>query len=560
MQRSLTGIFFVRARLYVVPTCAEARKQIAMAIYHFSAKVISRANGSSALASAAYRSASRLYDERLDHHHDFTNKSGVIHSEVMTPQGVPDELRERESLWNTVEATEKRKDAQLAREIEFAIPREMSQDQAIELARDFVEREFVAEGMIADLNLHWDIGADGQPKPHAHVMLTMREVDENGFGAKVRDWNRTDLLAHWREAWGSHVNERLGELGIEARIDHRSLEEQGIALEPQNKIGPAASRMADEGLERERLEEHRQIARANGERIIANPNVALDAITRQQATFTRRQVAMFAHRHSDGLEQFNAVMGAVEGSPQLIRLGRDGRGEDRFTSREMIAVEERLHRAAAVMAEREQHCVHGLSTARALAHAEKRGLVLSREQRAAFAHVTEARDLTVVVGYAGAGKSTMLGVAREAWEESGYQVRGLALSGIAAENLESGSGIASRTIASLEHQWAQGRELLSDRDVLVIDEAGMIGSRQMERILDEAERCGAKLVLIGDPSDCGDRGWCSVPLLAERHMSNHRYPPPARRLAAGRHAARHGRTREALDVYRENGMMSRKRE
>src|SRR5580700_353356 len=253
-QRSLTGIFFVRARLYVVPTCALGRTQIVMAIYHFSAKVISRANGSSALASAAYRSRSRLYDRRLDRDHDFRNKSGVIHSEVMTPDDVPEELREREALWNAVEEAERRIDAQLAREIEFAIPRELSKDQAIEVARDFVEREFVDRGMIADLNVHWDIGADGQPKPHAHVMLTMREVDENGFGAKVREWNRTKLLEHWREAWADHVNERLIELGLEARIDHRSLEEQGIALEPQNKIGPAASRMAEEGLERERLE------------------------------------------------------------------------------------------------------------------------------------------------------------------------------------------------------------------------------------------------------------------------------------------------------------------
>lgn len=93
----------------------------------------------------------------------------------------------------------------------------------------------------------------------------------------------------------------------------------------------------------------------------------------------------------------------------------------------------------------------------------------------------------------------MLGVAREAWGDAGYHVRGVALSGIAAENLEGGSGIASRTIASLEHQWAQGRELLSSRDVLVIDEAGMIGTRQMERVLSEAERSGAKVVLVGDP-------------------------------------------------------------
>ena len=177
-----------------------------MAIYHFSVKVISRASGASALASAAYRSASRLHDERLDRSHDFTNKTGVIHSEVMLPDGAPEQFGDREQLWNAAESAEVRKDAQLAREAEFALPRELDQQQGIALARDFVQREFVDRGMIADLNVHWDpstslrgaIGVDGAPKPHAHVMLTMREVDRDGFGAKVRDWNRTDLLQHWR--------------------------------------------------------------------------------------------------------------------------------------------------------------------------------------------------------------------------------------------------------------------------------------------------------------------------------------------------------------------------
>src|SRR5436190_20985459 len=109
-----------------------------MAIYHFSAKIISRANGSSALASAAYRSASRLHDQRLDRHHDFSNKAGVIHSEVMLPDGAPGHLSDRERLWNAVEAAELRKDAQLAREIEFAIPRELSPAMGIALAQDFV--------------------------------------------------------------------------------------------------------------------------------------------------------------------------------------------------------------------------------------------------------------------------------------------------------------------------------------------------------------------------------------------------------------------------------------
>jgi ATP-dependent exoDNAse (exonuclease V) alpha subunit len=271
-----------------------------MAIYHFSAKVISRAAGSSAVAAAAYRSADRIYDQRLDRHHDFSNKTGVVHSEVLLPEGAPEEWRDRAKLWNDVEAVEVRKDAQLAREIEFAIPREMTQADGIELARDFVQKEFVDRGMVADLNVHWDIGPDGLAKPHAHVMLGMREVGEDGFGAKVREWNKTELLTHWREAWAEHVNGRLAQLDIEARIDHRSLEAQGIDLEPQNKIGPAAARMAQEGLVRERLEEHFAIARSNGEKILESPGIALDAITHSQATFTARDLATFVHRHSEG--------------------------------------------------------------------------------------------------------------------------------------------------------------------------------------------------------------------------------------------------------------------
>jgi len=475
-----------------------------MAIYHFSVKVISRAAGRSAVAAAAYRSADRLHDERLDRAHDFSNKSGVVHSEVLLPENAPEEWRDRERLWNDVEAFEKRKDAQLAREVEFAIPREMTQAQGIELAHDFVQREFVDQGMVADLNVHWDVGADGVAKPHAHVMLTMREIvvcddGEAGFGAKVRDWNRTELVEQWRERWAEHVNQRLAELDIDARIDHRSLAAQGIDLEPQDKIGPAASRMGGCGLEAERIAEHRDIARRNGERIIANPHLALDAITHGQATFTNRDLAMFAHRHSDGREQFNTVMGAVRSSPDLLELGKDGRGEDRFTSRNMIEAEQRMQHAAEVMAERERHRVSDVDREGALARAAGRGLDLSGEQRAAFDHVTDGRDLDIVVGYAGTGKSAMLGVAREAWESAGLEVRGAALSGIAAEGLENGSGIASRTIAGLEHGWAQGRDLLNPRDVLVIDEAGMVGTRQLERVLSHAADAGAKVVLVGDP-------------------------------------------------------------
>ncbi|WP_157082327.1 Ti-type conjugative transfer relaxase TraA, partial [Sphingomonas pruni] len=520
-------------------------------------KVISRANGSSALAAAAYRSASRLHDERLDRHHDFSNKAGVVHSEVMLPEDAPEHLSDREKLWNAVEAAEKRIDAQLAREIEFAIPREMSQEQGIALARDFVRQEFVDRGMIADLNVHWDIGADGMPKPHAHVMLTMREVGEDGFGRKNRDWNRTDLLEKWRERWSEHVNRRLAELDIDARVDHRSLEAQGIDLEPQHKIGPAASRMAALGLASERLEGHHDIARANGEKIIANPNIALDAITRQQATFTRRDLAMFVHRHSDGKEQFDRVMGAVRAAPDLIALGKDGRGEERFTSRDMIETERRLERVADRVAERVSHGLPAAMKGGIIAAAGSGSLRLGEEQQAALAHITRPRDLAIVTGYAGTGKSAMLGIARDEWERAGYRVVGAALSGIAAENLESGSGIVSRTIASLEHQWSGGRELLDERTVLVIDEAGMIGTRQMERVISEAEKRGAKVVLVGDPEQLqAIEAGAAFRSLAERHGSVEITQVRRQRDDWQRDATRHlatGRTAEAIAAYDERG-------
>ncbi|MBN9070503.1 MAG: Ti-type conjugative transfer relaxase TraA [Rhizobiales bacterium] len=471
-----------------------------MAIYHLHVKVISRKAGQSAVASAAYRSASRLRDERLGRDQDFTAKRGVIHSEVLLPDHAPDVWEDRERLWNDVEAFEVRKDAQLVREVEFAIPREMTQAQGIKLARDFAQAEFVDQGMIADLNVHWDFAEDGSPKPHAHVMLTMRSVDENGFGHKVRDWNRTEMVERWRERWAEHVNERLAELDIDARIDHRSLEAQGVDLEPQTQIGAPAQRIEGEGIKTaDRANMHREIARNNGARIIADPSVALDAITQQQSTFTRHDMAKFAHRHSDGIDQFNEVMGAMRNAPDLVELGKDGRGEDRFTTRDMIEAEQRLHSAAELMAECERHEVSDKNREAALVRSEARGLVLSSEQADALAHVTDGRDLGIVVGYAGTGKSAMLGVAREAWEASGYEVRGVALSGIAAENLESGSGISSRTIASMEHGWQNGRDMLTARDVLVIDEAGMVGTRQLERVLSQAQEAGAKVVLVGDP-------------------------------------------------------------
>lgn len=530
-----------------------------MAIYHFSAKVISRAKGSSAVASAAYRAASRLQDDRLGRAHDFSNKAGVIHSEILMPESAPERWADRATLWNEVEAAEKRKDAQLAREVEFALPREMERTEAIELARSFVQREFVERGMVADLNVHWDIGADGEAKPHAHVMLGLRAVTAEGFGAKVRDWNQTSLLEHWREAWADHVNQRLAELDLDARIDHRTLQDQGIELEPQLKIGAAGARREGRGEAAERAEDHRAVARRNGERIIADPGLALEVITHHQATFTRHDLARLVHRYTDDKAQFDTALDRVWASPDLLALGRDGQGRERFTTREMLTVEQVLEAAAERLSGRRGHEVATVVQAEAQRFSEGRGLKLSGEQVQALRHVTEPTDLALVVGYAGSGKSSMLAVARRAWEAEGYTVRGAALSGIAAETLEGGSGIKSRTLASLEHGWARDRDRLGNRDVLVVDEAGLVGSRQMQRVLLEATRAGAKVVLVGDPQQLqAIEAGAAFRALAERHGAHEITQVRRQQEDWQRQATRElatGRTGLALARYEAAGMV-----
>lgn len=218
-----------------------------MADYRLSAQIIKRSEGKSSVASAAYRAAERLIDERTGEAHDYGRKAGVIHAEVITPEGTPDWMHDRAQLWNAVEAVERRKDAQLAREIQLSLPHELTTEQRLELARGFVQEQFVNQGMIADVAIHEPTGGSDDRNHHAHVMLTMREITGDGFGKKNRDWNSPDTLANWREEWAHHQNRELERHGHDARVDHRSYEAQGVDREPTQHLGPAANDMERKG-------------------------------------------------------------------------------------------------------------------------------------------------------------------------------------------------------------------------------------------------------------------------------------------------------------------------
>ncbi len=522
-----------------------------MAIYHLHAKMVSRADGRSAVGAAAYRSGSCLTDERTGYSFDYTDKPGVEHTEIIAPEGAAGWVYDRTTLWNTVERSERRKDAQVARELEIALPVELSKDQQVELMRDFVRRSFVAKGMVADFAIH----RDNPENPHAHLLLTTRSLTETGFGLKRRDWNAKRELVAWREAWAQSANEHLARAGLDIRIDHRTLEAQGIDLVPGRKIGLSLERQQEPELPRnlaDRVAESRAIAAENGRRILEDPGIALTALTYSQATFTERDLARYLNTKTDGSEQFQAVFLKVKTADELVALGKDERGETRYTTQEMLRRERSLLDRGERLARSQRHEVSVAHREQVLADGR-----LSAEQREAFEHVTGGADLSVVVGVAGAGKSTMLESARRAWEAQGLTVKGAALSGIAAENLETSSGISSRTLASLELAWSGGREALTARDVLVIDEAGLVGTRQLAGVLERAEGAGAKVVLVGDPEqlqaiEAGApfRGLASQAGMVE--LSEVRRQRRAWQKEATRHLAT-GRTGEALEAYTGRG-------
>ena len=258
-----------------------------IAIYHCSIKIVSRGKGKSAVAAAAYRSGEKLTNEWDGLTHDYTKKGGVVHSEILLPAHAPPAFSDRSTLWNSVELSEKSNNAQLAREVEIALPVELSREEQTRLVREYCSSQFVSKGMIADFNLH-DTGGGN---PHAHILLTMRPLDEKGAwlpkskkeyvldenGEKIRlpsgryktrkvdlvDWNNRENAEVWRRAWADLANDFLAQNNRPERIDHRSYERQGIDQLPTVHVGVSATQMEKKGIVTERGELNRNINAAN---------------------------------------------------------------------------------------------------------------------------------------------------------------------------------------------------------------------------------------------------------------------------------------------------------
>jgi len=325
-----------------------------VAIYHLSAKVISRGHGKSCVAAAAYRAGERLDDEHQGLTHDFTQRTDVRESWIQAPEGAPAWATDRQELWTMVDRAERRKDAQTARELEIALPRELTRDQQRELIRGFVSEELVARGMVADVAIHEGRDKDN-PNPHAHILLTTRSVTPEGFGAKTRDWNKKELLENWREKWEEHANRALERAGREERIDHRSLEAQGIDDRlPQPKLGPAAAALEKKGI---RMERGNLVREAGEYRAVVIELAAVRTKKERLLKGARDQQSVFGRRVTAGWSREAAeAVGALEGN-----LGRLA------TQKDILFEMERLDREE----------VTPIRTALADAHKEESHLVAS---------------------------------------------------------------------------------------------------------------------------------------------------------------------------------------
>lgn len=248
-----------------------------MALYFLSIKPISRTQ-MSAVGAAAYRSGEKLYDERKEEIFDFTRKKGIIHTEVLLPENTPPDFLNREILWNAAEHAEKRRDSRIAREIELALPRELTFETSKTLVRKFVSVCFIPLGMCADICIHAGLNKNTNHNetehekllphnPHAHIMLTDRPVGKEGFYYKKNpSWNSKQYLCQWRECWANLQNETFIRKGLAIRVSHESYIKRGIDREPTKHLGPVLMALERRNIKTKLGNENRAIEARNKEK------------------------------------------------------------------------------------------------------------------------------------------------------------------------------------------------------------------------------------------------------------------------------------------------------
>ena len=556
-----------------------------MAIFHFSAKVISAAEGQSAVAAAAYRHGASFQRDLTGQSHNYEQKTEVTHEEITLPPDAPAWAKERylpgpeqwgnvplaqpvsggtsgssgpERLWNDIEAREqqhnRRATAQLAREIEFSLPIEMTHEEHVALAREYITSSLAGRGYACD----WVIHAK-EDNPHVHVMFTERRISEDGWGNKIQTSNRRQQLLELRAEWAMMANRHLERGGYEARIDHRSHADRGLTVEPGVHRGSEPGNAEDYAAWKARAAEDAAIRTANERWLLEHPEelVKLVGVTREEITRPALMAEALNRISFPDRREAEAYVDSAIQSGALMPVATSEVGDETWNSvihlqqvRDVVAVADSL--AVEPFSPAEAVAVDALDVTPAAA-------ILNDGQRAAAEAVLSPDSrLALISGLAGAGKTRMLQVAAEVLTDQGIAVLGAAPSGRAAAELES-PHIRTRTVAG----WLQQRMAWVEEGqpfVFILDEAGMVGMNDVAALIQAVQMRGGKVVMIGDAEQLQPIA-AGTPFraLRDRHGCVEMAWVQRQRDVDDRRATialARGRAREALDHYARKGAIT----
>ena len=552
-----------------------------MAIAFARARYLSRATGGNAVRSAAYNAREAIEAERTGEVFSFRHRDPAEHHDVLLPEGADARLADSAVLWNAAEAAEKRRDAQVAREIVLALPadRELSTEDRIELARSFAEQHFVARGLAVQLDVHaphpepgwgkergegegaWTEGTGGDHTNwHAHLLITTRRVEGDHLAAKkardldpeVRKTGARTLVTDaeaWGETWRAHQDRYFQEHGIELRVD-------ATAAHPGEHIGPVRMRKVDSP-----AVARAEALRTANEAAARDPAQVLAALTRNNATFTERELDRYLGKHlgpgadeppdaAQAREIATAKAAVLDHKDVLALHDREtGEAAGRFSTRTVRSQERAALADGAIMAGAGHH--RGVNERYQDAALASRAL--RDDQRAAFAHAVAAGGLKLIEGRAGTGKSYTLAAVREAHAAAGDRIVGLAPTNAVAQDLKADGFAVAGTVHAALFALKNGRTSWDRRTVVMVDEAAMLDSRVTGEVLAEARRAGAKVILAGDDRQLAsiERGGLFAEL-RQRHGAAEITEVTRQTVDWQRHAARdlaEGRFDSAVAAY-----------
>ncbi|EMN9522015.1 AAA family ATPase [Acinetobacter baumannii] len=445
-------------------------------------------------------------------HYAYINREGKYKRddiEQIESGNLPSWAVDAQHFWKAADKYE-RANGRIYTELEISLPRELNQEQRQELVQQFVEKT-LSKNFTYSYAIHTPLASDGEQNPHVHLMFSERKLDgidrteqqffrrynpknpELGGAGKDRYFSARIFVSDVRMEWANHANDYMEKLGLDARIDHRSYQAIGTEIQSQNFRADYVSH--DQYSINENI---KNIKRQNGETIIEKPSEVLKVLTATQSVFTMRELDRFLVNHTDGEEQYLKAREAVLMCPEMAVLY--GKDSVVLSSNELVGIEESIstliYNANQDSRIQKPRTLIDKLPLNAVRVAEKR--TFNPEQEKAFYTLTSTDRISLLNGSAGTGKSYVLSAVSEAYKDSDYQVYGIALQAITAKAIASDCDIPSSTIASFLARYESGNLEINDKTVLILDEAGMVGSRDMQKLLMITEQHNAQLKLVGD--------------------------------------------------------------